>query len=212
LLSLVQMNAIELHPWGSRKDLLERPDRMFFDLDPAPGVAWQRVVSAALRLRKVLELLGMRSFVKTTGGKGLHVVIPLLRRYGWDQVKEFSRAIAVSLEQDDPQEFTATASKARRKGRIFVDYLRNGRGATAVAPYSVRAREGAPVSTPISWKELEKLTRPEQFDMKGVLTRATGRRADPWRDFLDSPQKLPRAPAGARKGASKGRSSSSRHR
>jgi bifunctional non-homologous end joining protein LigD len=193
LVGLVQMNVIELHPWGSRGDLLERPDRMFFDLDPGPGVAWKRVVAAAQRLNTILEHLDMESFVKTTGGKGLHVVVPLVRRYEWDQVKGFSHAVAVQLAKVDPQEYVATASKAKRKGRIFVDYLRNGRGATAVAPYSVRARPGAAVSTPISWKELEKLASADAFDLNAVISRAQGNRADPWAKFLDSPQKLPRA-------------------
>jgi bifunctional non-homologous end joining protein LigD len=191
LIALVQMNVIELHPWGSRGDSLERPDRMFFDLDPAPDVPWKRVVGAALSMREILTSLGMQSFVKTTGGKGLHVVVPLERRYTWDQMKSFSHAISVQLEQARPDEYISTASKAARKGRIFVDYLRNSRGATAVAPYSVRARPGASVSTPLSWKELESLPKPDVFHMKDVLARA--KRADPWAKFLKSPQKLPSA-------------------
>jgi bifunctional non-homologous end joining protein LigD len=192
LVALVQMNVIELHPWGSRGDSLDRPDRMFFDLDPAPDVTWKRVVGAALRMRTILADLDVQSFVKTTGGKGLHVVVPLARRYDWDQVKSFSHAVAVELERDDPHEYIATASKAARKGRIFVDYLRNSRGATAVAPYSVRARPGASVSTPLSWKELESVSRPDAFTMADVLARTKGKRADPWAKFLSSPQALPR--------------------
>ena len=197
LVGLVQMNVIELHPWGSRGDALERPDRMFFDLDPAPDVPWKRVVAAAVRMRAILDDLGMLSFVKTTGGKGLHVVVPLARRYEWDEVKAFSHAIAAQLEKDDPDHYIASASKAARRGRIFVDYLRNYRGATAVAPYSVRARPGASVSTPLSWKEVESLARPDVFKMADVLARARSRRADPWAKFLGSPQNLPvaRAPA-----------------
>lgn len=189
LVALVQMNVIELHPWGSRGDALDRPDRMFFDLDPAPDVPWKRVVQAALTMRKVLDGLSMESFVKTTGGKGLHVVVPLQRRYTWDQVKGFSHAIAEQLAIAYPDEYIATASKAARKGRTFVDYLRNGRGATAVAPYSVRARAGASVSTPITWKELESLAKPDSFRMHDVLARAN--KSDPWAKFLSSPQKLP---------------------
>jgi bifunctional non-homologous end joining protein LigD len=191
LIALVQMNVIELHPWGSRGDALEKPDRMFFDLDPAPDVAWKTVVDAALRMREVLAGLGMQSFVKTTGGKGLHVVVPLERRYTWDQVKSFSHAVSVQLEESEPDRYISTASKAARKGRIFIDYLRNSRGATAVAPYSVRARPGASVSTPLSWKELESLSRPDVFHMDDVLARAESKRADPWAKFLTSAQKLP---------------------
>jgi bifunctional non-homologous end joining protein LigD len=190
LIALVQMNVVELHPWGSRGDALDKPDRMFFDLDPAPDVPWKRVVAAALTMRKVLEGLGMESFVKTTGGKGVHVVVPLQRRYTWDQVKDFSHAIADQLAIAHPDEYIATASKAARKGKIFVDYLRNGRGATAVAPYSVRARAGASVSTPITWKELESLAKPDSFRTEDVIARA--KKADPWAKFLSSPQKLPR--------------------
>jgi bifunctional non-homologous end joining protein LigD len=193
LVALVQMNVIELHPWGSRGDELDRPDRMFFDLDPAPDVTWTRVVDAALSLRDVLSHLGMESFVKTTGGKGIHVVVPLVRRYTWDQVKGFSHAIASQLEESEPAKYIAKATKSARKGRIFVDYLRNSRGATAVAPYSVRARSGASVSTPLTWKELESLSRPDAFHMDDVLARAKSKRADPWAKFLKSPQKLPAA-------------------
>ncbi len=193
LVALVQMNVIELHPWGSRGDELDRPDRMFFDLDPAPDVTWKRVVDAALSMREVLWGLGMESFVKTTGSKGIHVVVPLERRYTWDQVKDFSHAMAMQLEQSEPAKYIATASKAARKGRIFVDYLRNSRGATAVAPYSVRARPGASVSTPLTWKELESLSRPDAFHMDDVLARTKSKRADPWAKFLKSPQKLPAA-------------------
>jgi bifunctional non-homologous end joining protein LigD len=166
---------------------------MFFDLDPAPDVACKRVDDAAHSLRLVLSGLGMESFVKTTGGKGIHVVVPLVRRYTWDQVKDFSHAIATQLEQSEPAKYISKATKAARKGRIFVDYLRNSRGATAVAPYSVRARPGASVSTPLTWKELESLARPDVFHMDDVLARAKSKRADPWAKVLKSPQKLPSA-------------------
>jgi bifunctional non-homologous end joining protein LigD len=144
VVSLVQMGVLEIHTWGCRRDRLERPDRVVFDVDPAPGLAWEAVVETAVELRATLDGLGLASFVKTTGGKGLHVVVPLVRRHGWDAVKAFSRAVADRLVRRRPDRYLATASKQMRQGKIFLDYLRNTRGATAVAAYSTRARAGAP--------------------------------------------------------------------
>jgi len=190
LVALVQMGVLELHPWGSRNDRLEQPDRMFFDLDPAPDVPWERVAEAARTLRTVLERLDLESFLKTTGGKGLHVVVPLARRHGWEEVKAFSRAVAEELASADPKRYLATASKAQRKGRIFIDYLRNGRGATAVAAYSTRARPGAPVSTPVDWSELERGLRPDSYDVGNLEARLRKRRRDPWESFFRTSQTL----------------------
>lgn len=193
LISLVQMNAVEFHPWGSRGDDLESPDRMFFDLDPGEGVEWREVVDAALTVRDVLEHMKIESFVKTTGGKGLHVVVPLERKSTWDAVKSFSHGVAIELARAEPKRFVATAAKVGRKGRIFVDYLRNSRGATAVAPFSVRARAGAPVAVPIAWNKLTTLSSGAAFhlDHDSAWKMPSGR--DPWAHFEDSGQRLPRS-------------------
>src|SRR5205085_12231678 len=135
---------------GSQADKLEFPDRMFFDLDPHPAVPWPRVVESAHQIRAFLEDIRLQSFVKTTGGKGLHIVVPLQRRHDWDEVKSFSKAIAELIERADPKRYTSNMAKAARGGKIFIDYLRNGRTATAIAAYSTRARPGATVSVPIS--------------------------------------------------------------
>ncbi len=190
LIALVQMGVLELHPWSSRSDRLDRPDRMFFDLDPAPEVRWRRVADAALVLRDLLQGLDLTAFVKTTGGKGLHVLLPLTRKHGWDEVKTFAHAIAMRLALAEPKLYVATASKAQRKGRIFIDYLRNSRGATAVAPYSTRARPGAPVSTPIAWTELEGDVRSDTFTVKNLDQRLRILRRDPWEDFSRLAQTL----------------------
>ena len=211
LIGLVQMGAMELHPWGSRADRLEQPDVMIFDLDPAPDVPWKRVAESALLMRELLEHLGLESFLKTTGGKGLHVVVPLARRQGWDQVKAFSRELAEQMERAAPERYIATASKARRKGRIFVDYLRNARGATAIAPYSSRARPGATVAAPLHWREIERdPLRPDAFDVRNLAQRL-GRRGfhDPWATFLKVKQALPAAARQARKASARGRARSS---
>ncbi len=155
LLALVQYGAIEFHVWGVRTDRLDRPDRMVFDLDPGEGVDWVRVVAGALELRDRLALLGLASFARTTGGKGLHVVVPIERRTGWPIVKRFAADMAKVLAADSPARYTAKLAKAARHGRIFIDYLRNEDGATAVASYSVRARPGAAVAMPVSWEEVD---------------------------------------------------------
>ena len=145
LLSLAQMSILEIHPWGSRGDRLEQPDRLIFDLDPGPGVPWKEVVQAAFDLRDSLAQIDLQSFVKTTGGKGLHVVVPLApRRVDWEAAKTFARSVAEHFAAEQPERFIATMSKAQRKGKIFIDYLRNDRGATAVAPYSTRAKPVRP--------------------------------------------------------------------
>lgn len=191
LVGLVQLGVLELHPWGSRADRLDRPDRLILDLDPAPDVAFERVKDAARVLREVLADLGMESFVKTTGGKGLHVVAPLDRRINWDTLKSFARALAQLLERSAPKDYVATASKAKRGGRIFVDWLRNGRGATAVAPYVTRARPGAPVATPLAWEELDTLDSGSVWTVTNFPERlAQVRRADPWAGFFEQRQTL----------------------
>jgi bifunctional non-homologous end joining protein LigD len=189
LMALVQMGALELHVWGSRAERLEYPDRMVFDLDPDEGLPWTQVVDAANLVRDRLGKVGLQSWVKTTGGKGLHVVVPLSGKQTWDEVKAFSQALAEQLVKDVPDRYTSKMSKAGRKGKLFIDYLRNGRGATAVAAYSTRARSGATVSTPVEWDELRRLT-PGQFTVTTVPRRLQTLKHDPWKQFWNVRQSI----------------------
>ena len=190
VVSLVQMGVIELHVWGATTRDLARPDRMVLDLDPDAAVPWREVMAAAHATRRKLEDLGLESFLKTSGGKGLHVLVPLARRHDWDEVKAFSRAVAESIAADQPRLFLTKANKKERAGRIFIDYLRNAEGATTVAAYSVRARPGAPVSTPLHWDELGGRMKPAQFHAGNVARRMGGLRSDPWKAFRRSAQTL----------------------
>ena len=190
VVSLVQMGVIELHVWGSTRADLERPDRMVFDLDPDPAVAWREVMASAHLLRERREALGLDSYVKTTGGKGLHVMVPLARRHDWDEVKGFSRAFAQTIVDERPDLYTVKAAKKERPRRIFIDWLRNGECATAVAAYSVRARKGAPVATPLHWDELGGRLKPAQFHVGNVARRLAGPRPDPWKAFRRASQTL----------------------
>ena len=190
LVALVQMGVLELHAWGSRHDRLERPDRLTFDLDPGPGVPWIRVVEAAFVVREALDELGLASFVKTTGGKGLHVVVPLERTAGWDEAKAFSRALVERVARREPRRYTTNASKAERGGKIYLDYLRNSRGATAVAPYSPRARSGAPVSTPVRWDELSPALKSDRYTVKSIPRRLAALSEDPWAALAKTRQRI----------------------
>ena len=183
-------NPVRAYAWGSRTDRVEHPDLMIFDLDPDPAVGWERVVEAALELRERLERLGLASWVKTTGGKGLHVVAPLGRRQDFDEVKEFSHRVAERMVRDAPARYVATMSKAKRKGKIFVDYLRNGRGSTAIVPFSTRVFERAPVSVPIRWDELGRGVRSDHFTVATLPARLRALRGDPWEGFLTTRQTL----------------------
>ena len=194
---LVQFNALEFHPWGATAADAEHAQYLVFDLDPAPDIAWSRVVAAAIDVRDLLARAGLKSFVRTTGGKGLHVVVPLRPAAAWDKAKKFAHALAESFAAVRPDEFVAVASKQRRDGRIFVDYLRNTRGATSVASYSLRARPGAPVAVPLRWSELKTLKSGDAFNIRNVPARLKRMRADPWagygsvRQDLDSIAELP---------------------
>jgi bifunctional non-homologous end joining protein LigD len=183
LIGLVQMGVLEIHPWGSRIEKLEMPDRVTFDLDPDEDLPWQRIAEAAVDVREALLRIGLKSFAKTTGGKGLHVVVPLTPRLGWDEVKAFAKWVADSFVTQRPEDFTANMAKKARQGRIYIDYLRNGRGATAVAAYSPRARPGAPVSTPLSWEEVENGIRPGGLTVETVPNRVAGLASDPWAEM-----------------------------
>lgn len=191
LLALVQVGVLEIHPWGSRADRLERPDRLTFDLDPAPEVSWQDVIQAAQQVERRLSNLGLQSFVKTSGGKGLHVVVPIQRRSSWEDASGFAQAVAEAIVRDDPQRYVAKASKAARKGKVFIDYLRNTRSSTSVAPYSTRSRSGAPVSAPLRWNELEEIPNPAAFTVENLPMRMKKIR-DPWEGFFDVKQSISR--------------------
>jgi bifunctional non-homologous end joining protein LigD len=188
LISLVQMGVLEIHTWGSQADRFERPDRLIFDLDPDPSVLWPEVVRAAKEVRQLLKELGLVSFLKTTGGKGLHIVVPIRRRMKWDEAKAFCRAVADFLVASAPDRYIATMSKAARKGKIFVDYLRNDRGATAIAPYSTRLRAGATVSAPIRWEELTGRLKSDHFNVRNLPGRLSRLNKDPWGEISEIDQ------------------------
>ena len=190
LIELVQFGAVEFHPWGSHVASPDIADRVVFDLDPGEEVDWRRVVAAARMVRGLLDELGLVSFVRTTGGKGLHVVVPLNPGADWDTVKSFARGFAEALAALHPLEFVATATKRFRRGKIYVDYLRNGRGATAVASYSLRSRPGAPVAVPLRWEELGKVKSGNAFDLRSVQKRLARLKKDPWEGIDDVRQDL----------------------
>jgi bifunctional non-homologous end joining protein LigD len=183
-LKLAQHGVVEVHPWNCHVDDAEHPDQIIFDLDPDVGLGWGRVVEGALVVKDWLEQRGFGVFVKTTGGKGAHLVLPLKPQLDWDGVKALSKRIAEKLAYENDKRFTAHLPKASRKGKIFLDYLRNGRSATAVAPYSLRARPGAPVALPLSWEAFRKVKDPQLFTFETVPP-LLEKRADPWADFGD---------------------------
>jgi len=191
MIALVQSAVLEIHPWGSTTKAWEKPDLITMDLDPGEDVEWGAVVEAALDLKSRLEAAGLAAFVKTSGGKGLHVVTPLEPKAGWAKVKGFAKTLATDMGKDEPDKYLAVATKAKRNGRIFVDYLRNGRGSTAVAPYSTRARAGATVSMPLEWTELSKIKGPAEFTVKNTPAHIEARKSDPWADFRASAKPLP---------------------
>jgi bifunctional non-homologous end joining protein LigD len=190
LISLVQVGALEIHVWGARTTRLEKPDRLIFDLDPDPSVKWPEVVDAARTVRSLLEELGLTSFVKTTGGKGLHVVVPVLPRTEWSEARAFCRSVAEVVVQAAPDRYVATMSKAARKGKIFIDYLRTGRGSTAVAPYSTRSKPGATVSVPIGWEELSSSLHSDHFTIENLPARLRQLKKDQWADMAKTRQSL----------------------
>ena len=183
--SLVQMGVVEIHVWGSTIDDVERPDQVIFDLDPGPGVDLDGVRTGALEVRDRLKGIGLESFVKLSGGKGFHVTVPLLPEAGWTEVKAFARGFADAMAKAAPARYTATLAKKARRGKIFIDYLRNGRGATAVAPYSTRARDGAPMAAPVTWAEVEGGIAPNAVKVGAALPKS-----DPWLAFRASAERL----------------------
>ena len=193
LIALIQLGVLEIHPWNARVDRPDRPDHMILDLDPGEGVAFADVVAAAHEVREALTGTGLASFVKTTGGKGIHVVVPIARRHEWPEVKTFARSFAEKLAHDAPNRFLTRISIAERRGRIFIDYLRNDPTSTAVAPYSTRSRLGAPVSTPLDWDELVPSLDPAAFTIRSVPGRLARQRRDPWSELTSLDQRLPKA-------------------
>jgi bifunctional non-homologous end joining protein LigD len=191
LLEFVQASVLEIHPWGSQADRPELPDRATIDLDPGDDVPWEHMTEAALEVRSRLSDLGLQSFVKTTGGKGLHVVFPLTPKADWDTVKGFTQSLAEQMATDRPDRYTANMAKRERRGRIYLDYLRNGMGATAVGAYSTRARPGAAVSTPLAWDELGPAIRANHFTVENLPKRLAFLDQDPWEGILSLRQELP---------------------
>ncbi len=190
LLGVVQGDVLELHVWNAVVDDIERPDRVVFDLDPAPDVPWSSVVAAAFVLRDRLAARGLRAFPRLTGGKGLHVVVPLVPSAGWDVVYEFSRTLAASIVRAEPGRFTTRFAKEGRAGKILVDYKRNHRAATTVASYSVRANPDGAVVTPVAWTELPGLRGPDAFTVMNLRERLGSLRRDPWDGFWSCRQTL----------------------
>lgn len=186
IVTLVQHGALEFHPWGCQVDDIEHPDLLVFDLDPAPEVAWETLLRTARELRERLHELGLSAFPRTTGGKGLHLVVPLRPRADWHALKAFARAVVERHAADEPQLLTTNMAMSKRHGRIFLDYLRNARGATAIASYSTRARPGAPVAVPLRWDELGPAVRSDHYTVDTLRRRLGALKADPWEGFFEA--------------------------
>jgi bifunctional non-homologous end joining protein LigD len=191
LIAMVQMGVLEIHPWGVTVEQPARPDRIIFDLDPDEGLGFDAVVRAAREVRDRLWALGLASFVKTTGGKGLHVVLPMEPLTDWSEAKAFAKRLSAEMAADAPELYLTRISKAERSGRIFIDYLRNDPTSTAVAAYSTRSRPGAPVATPLEWEELDRPIDPGAFNLRTVPHRIAGQPSDPWKTLGTLRQKLP---------------------
>jgi bifunctional non-homologous end joining protein LigD len=194
LLGLVQMSALEFHPWGSTASDLEHPDRLIFDLDPGSDVSWRQIVEAARTVREALKQVGLTGFAKVSGGKGIHVVVPLRPRTAtWEHAKVFTKAVAETLAKASPRRFVAVVTPSARAGRVYIDYQRNTRGATAVAPYSTRARPGGPIALPVAWDELDGLDSAAAFSPASVLRRLASGSPDPWEGMERAAGTLPEA-------------------
>ena len=190
IVACAKVQTVEFHGWGSRAGQVETPDRMVIDLDPDPGLGFEAVKEAAFQLHRSLEALGLETFALLSGGKGIHIVVPLTPEAEWDQVREFAKAFCTTLAEADPKRFTVALPKKERRGRIFLDFLRNQRTATAIQPYSARARDGMPVATPIAWGELEDIERADAFAIADVETLL--KRADALNAWGVADQRLPR--------------------
>ena len=192
LIAMVQMGTLEVHPWGVTVDVPDKPDRIIFDLDPDEGLGFDAVVRAALEVRERLDALGLTSFVKTTGGKGLHVVVPIAPTTAWPEAKAWSKRLSEAMAADAPDRYLTRISKAERVGRLFIDYLRNDPTSTAVAPYSTRSRPGAPVAMPLEWDELDPSLDPADFTLRSAPA-LLAKRKDPWSAMIGIRQPLPSA-------------------
>jgi bifunctional non-homologous end joining protein LigD len=190
VVSLAQMGVLEIHTWNSTFADVERPDRLVFDLDPGENVGWPAVISAARMVREALAALNLASWVKTTGGRGLHVVVPLVPHADWSQCLQFSRALSERFEHARPDLYTTAFAKAGRTRKILIDYLRNNRTNTSIAAYSTRARTGAPVSMPITWEELRSSLTPAGFTIRTAMKRLRRFKGDPWAGYWTARQKL----------------------
>ena len=190
IIGLVQMGVLELHTWGSQEGHLDLPDRIIFDLDPAPDLDWIQVIEAAQLIRALLEEIGLKSFLKTTGGKGLHVAVPIKPERPWPEIKAFTRAVAEHLAVTLPDRFTSKITKAKRTNKIFIDYLRNASGATAVAAFSTRARPNAPISVPITWDELNIDLHSDTFTVGNIDQRLSQISEDPWAEYFELKQRI----------------------
>ncbi|MBV8686839.1 MAG: non-homologous end-joining DNA ligase [Alphaproteobacteria bacterium] len=194
LVAMVQMGVLEIHPWGVTVDRPDKADRIIFDLDPDEGLAFADVIRAAREVRERLAALGLESFVKTTGGKGLHVVVPVEPTAAWREVKSFAKGVSAQMAADSPDRYLTKVSKADRAGRIFIDYLRNDPTSTAVAPYSTRSRAGAPVAMPLAWGQVKAGLDPCDYTVRTVPALIRRQRIDPWSAISAVRQTLPDAP------------------
>jgi bifunctional non-homologous end joining protein LigD len=190
LIGAVQMSAVELHTWNATSDNLDKPDRFVLDLDPDPALPWKSMVEATQLTLSVLDELGLRAFLKTSGGKGIHLVVPLTRKLGWDEVKDFSHAIVSHMAKLLPERFSAVSGPKNRVGRIFIDYLRNGLGATTICAYAARTREGLPVSVPIFREEVAGLKGGNQWNVHNVHERLAEVGDEPWADLKKTKQAI----------------------
>ncbi len=192
VIEAVQMGSVEFHTWNARSDRIERPDRVIFDLDPDPALPWASMVEATKLTLALLDELGLRAFLKTSGGRGMHVVVPIERRYDWDCARSFARSVTERLARESPQLIVDKMGPQNRVGRIFVDYLRNQKGASTVAAYSVRARPGLGVSLPVSLEEVRHLEGADQWRLGNVRDYLSTRSDDPWSDYGNTRQRLGR--------------------
>lgn len=191
LAGLVQLSALELHLWSAPASDIEHPDQLIFDLDPDPGVPWASVIEATLLVRQFVEKIGLVAFAKTSGGKGIHVVAPLDGSTGWEEIRQFAHGFSSQLAREHPHLLTARAAKEDRAGRIFLDYLRNGRGTTSIATFCPRARKGAPIAAPVSWEEVEAKVKPNAFNVLNMKERLETLPRNPWDGFDEARRSLP---------------------
>lgn len=191
VVALAQMGIVEIHTWNSDADDVERPNRIVWDLDPGPDIVWRQTVAAARLMREVLGTLGLRSWVKTTGGRGLHVVVPIVPALDWSECLDFSRRVSEAFATLDAGLYTTAFAKRGREGKILIDYLRNNRTNTSICAYSARARPGAPVSMPVAWSDLDRT--PDRFTLLTVVKTLGRRRTDPWKGYRDARQRVSRA-------------------